>query len=50
MIDIKEFLEWLREKKEVELCYLTDDCDSPWVEVKERYLDLLITQFKERDQ
>ncbi len=46
---IREFLKWAKEEKEIELCYFTDDCDSPWVNMLEPYVECIVTQFGERD-
>jgi len=44
--DIAEFLTWVAAHKAAFLCYLTDDCDCPWVDYTEEELEVLLLEYQ----
>ena len=44
--DIALFFTWVAAHKDARLCYLTDDCDCPWVQYTEEQLEVLLLEFQ----
>ncbi len=47
---VREFLKWVKDTREIELCYPTEDCDDRWANVHESYIECMLAQFEEQNE